>query len=101
MLLRIRISPGHEAEFEKLWAEHAETVRGFPDNHGQQLLRTRGRPGDYTVLTDWTDEPSFRAFEHSPQQQAYLTRLWAIRAGGEMQLLDVVRGLSPATTSEA
>ncbi|MFI8520742.1 antibiotic biosynthesis monooxygenase family protein [Streptomyces sp. NPDC085481] len=88
VLLRILITPGHEAEFEELWLAHAETVRRFPDNHGQQLLRQTGETGSYTVLTDWTDEPSFRAFERSDEQQAYLRRLWAIRAGGEMHLLE-------------
>lgn len=101
VLLRIRITEGHEAEFEELWRGHAETVRGFSDNHGQQLLRSPGESGSYTVLTDWTDEPSFRAFEQSPEQQAYLRKLWAIRAGGEMQLLEVVHALSPAAAAEA
>ncbi|MFI8089633.1 antibiotic biosynthesis monooxygenase family protein [Streptomyces sp. NPDC086080] len=101
VLLRIRIVEGHETEFEELWRAHAETVRGFADNHGQHLLRAPGEHGSYTVLTDWTDEPSFRAFERSPEQQAYLRRLWAIRAGGDMQLLEVVHALSPATTAEA
>ncbi|RFU83709.1 antibiotic biosynthesis monooxygenase [Streptomyces triticagri] len=99
VLLRISIADGHEAEFEELWQSHAETVRGFPDNHGQQLLRERDEQGSYTVLTDWTDEPSFRAFEQSPEQQAYLRKLWAIRAGGEMRLLEVVHALSPAATA--
>ncbi|SCF79730.1 antibiotic biosynthesis monooxygenase [Streptomyces sp. Ncost-T10-10d] len=101
VLLRIRITEGHEAEFEELWRAHAETVSRFSDNHGQQLLRQTSESGSYTVLTDWTDEPSFRAFEQSPEQQAYLKRLWAIRAGGEMQLLEVIGELTPAVTAEA
>lgn len=100
VLLRIRIAPGHEAEFEELWRTHAETVRRFPDNHGQQLLRRSGESGHYTVLTDWTDEPSFRAFERSAEQQAYLQRLWPLRADGEMQLLEPLHELSPAATAE-
>ncbi|HEY9373885.1 antibiotic biosynthesis monooxygenase family protein [Streptomyces sp.] len=99
VLLRIRITPGREAEFEELWRGHAETVRRFPDNHGQQLLRLRGETGDYTVLTDWTDEPSFRAFEQSAEQQAYLQLLWPMRAGGEMHLLDPLHDSSPAVTA--
>ncbi|MEV4875837.1 antibiotic biosynthesis monooxygenase family protein [Streptomyces cyaneofuscatus] len=101
VLLQIRITEGHEAEFEELWRAHAETVRRFPDNHGQQLLRRTGERGSYTVLTDWTDEPSFRAFEQSPEQQSYLKKLWAIRAGGQMHLLEAVHALSPAATAEA
>ena len=98
VLLRIRIVPGREAEFEQLWRTPARTV---PDNHGQQLLRLSGESGHYTVLTDWTDEPSFRAFERSPEQQAYLQRLWPMRADGEMQLLEPLHELSPAATAEA
>lgn len=101
VLLRIRIVPGREAEFEQLWRSHAQTVRRFPDNHGQQLLRLSGETGHYTVLTDWTDEPSFRAFERSAEQQAYLQRLWPMRAGGEMQLLEPLHELSPAAAAEA
>ncbi|MFG2332153.1 antibiotic biosynthesis monooxygenase family protein [Streptomyces sp. NPDC048604] len=94
VLLRIRILPGREAEFEELWLSHSRTVRTFPDNHGQQLLRLSGETGSYTVLTDWTDEPTFRAFEQSPEQQAYLQRLWPMRAGGEMQLLEPLHDMS-------
>lgn len=101
VLLRIRVAKGHEAEFEELWRGHAETVRRFPDNHGQQLLRDTAEPGSYTVLTDWTDEPSFRAFERSAEQQAYLKVLWPLREGGEMRLLEPLHALSPAATAEA
>ncbi|MGW4200408.1 putative quinol monooxygenase [Streptomyces sp. NPDC004726] len=95
VLLRIEITAGREAEFEELWRDHARTVRAFPDNHGQQLLRQAGEPGHYTVLTDWTDEPSFRAFEQSPEQQAYLRRLWPMRSSGEMRLLEPLHELIP------
>ncbi|MEV5985404.1 antibiotic biosynthesis monooxygenase family protein [Streptomyces sp. NPDC052051] len=96
VFLRIEIAEGREAEFEELWLEHARTVRRFPHNHGQQLLRQTDQPGVYTVLTDWTDEPSFRAFEQSPEQQAYLKRLWPMRTVGEMRLLEPLHDLSPA-----
>ncbi|MFC9427870.1 antibiotic biosynthesis monooxygenase family protein [Streptomyces sp. NPDC056987] len=94
VLLEIRIAPGHEAEFEELWRGHADLVRRLPDNHGQQLYRLAGSDGCYTVLTDWTDEPSFRAFERSEAQQAYLGRLWPMREGGGMSLLEPLHKLS-------
>ncbi|MEU8523370.1 antibiotic biosynthesis monooxygenase family protein [Streptomyces sp. NBC_01216] len=99
VLLRIRIKPGHEAEFEELWLAHSQTVRTFPDNHGQQLLRESGEPGGFTVLTDWTDEPAFRAFEKSPEQQTYLQRLWPMREGGEMHLLEPLHESAPAVAA--
>ncbi|MFJ8107279.1 antibiotic biosynthesis monooxygenase family protein [Streptomyces sp. NPDC096132] len=99
VLLEIRIAPGREADFEELWREHAEHVRGLPDNHGQQLYRLAGSDGHYTVLTDWTDEPSFRAFERSDAQQAYLGRLWSMREGGAMSLLEPLHRLSGTPTN--
>lgn len=94
VLLEIRIAPGREAEFEELWRGHAEHVRRLPDNHGQHLYRLTGTDGCYTVLTDWTDEPSFRAFERSDAQQAYLRRLWPMREGGAMSLLEPLHELT-------
>lgn len=101
VVLTIRIEPGQEAAFEELWRSHAETVGRFPANRGQQLLRERGEVGSYTVVTDWTDEPAFRAFEQSPEQQRYLKELWAIRAGGGMQLLDPLFARAPGAAGPA
>ncbi|MFG3233941.1 antibiotic biosynthesis monooxygenase family protein [Streptomyces antibioticus] len=99
VLLEIRIAPGRESEFEELWRRHAEEVRLLPDNHGQRLYRQAGLDGCYTVLTDWTDEPSFRAFERSDAQQAYLKRLWPMREGGAMSLLEPLHDLSATDLS--
>ncbi|MBO7939106.1 antibiotic biosynthesis monooxygenase [Streptomyces sp. S9] len=99
VLLEIRIAPGRESEFEELWRRHAEEVRLLPDNHGQRLYRQAGLDGCYTVLTDWTDEPSFRAFERSDAQQAYLRRLWPMREGGSMSLLEPLHDLSATDLS--
>jgi quinol monooxygenase YgiN len=90
VLLQIEVKPGCAGDFERLWHEHAAKVGALPDNHGQSLSRRTDNPDAYVVLSDWTDEPAFRAFEHSEAQQAYLKRLWPMRAGGSMTLLDVV-----------
>ncbi|WP_368733307.1 antibiotic biosynthesis monooxygenase [Streptomyces alkaliphilus] len=99
VLLRIDVVEGREAEFEELWRTHAKHVHTLPDNHGQQLLRSRGERGRYVVLTDWTDEPTFRAFERSEEQQAYLRRLWPLRADGEMRLLEPMDEMTPAVSA--
>ena len=87
VLLRIDIEPGHGLEFEQLWHAHAAHVRTLPDNLGQALMQDRAAPDTYVVLTDWVDEPAFRAFERSTPQQEYLNKLWPIRTGGSMTLL--------------
>jgi heme-degrading monooxygenase HmoA len=94
VLLQIDVQPGREREFEELWREHAGHVRTLPENHGQSLLRRTDRPSGYVILTDWADEERFRAFERSPAQQAYLEKLWPIRAGGSMALLTPVYELA-------
>ncbi len=97
VLLQIDIKPGREREFEDVWRAHSDHIRSLPDNHGQWLLRRTDNPSGYVVLTDWTDEASFRSFERSEAQQEYLKKLWPIRAGGAMALLETVYELPPAT----
>ncbi|MGC9668381.1 antibiotic biosynthesis monooxygenase family protein [Planosporangium sp. 12N6] len=97
VLLQIDVQPGREREFERLWREHSSRIRELPDNHGQWLLRRTDDPSRYVVLTDWTDEESFRAFERSEAQQEYLRRLRPLRAGGGMTLLTLVDEQPPVT----
>ncbi|WP_019869949.1 antibiotic biosynthesis monooxygenase family protein [Salinispora oceanensis] len=94
VLLQIDIRPGWEEDFERLWYGHARYVNRLGDNHGQSLLRRTDGAGGYVVLTDWTNEPAFRAFEQSPEQQSYLKKLWPMRQGGSMSLLTVVTELA-------
>jgi heme-degrading monooxygenase HmoA len=95
VLLQIDVQPGREREFEALWREHSTHIRALPDNHGQWLLRRTDNRSGYVVLTDWTDEGAFRAFERSAPQQEYLKKLWPIRTGGAMALLTTVYELPP------
>jgi heme-degrading monooxygenase HmoA len=97
VLLQIEVQPGREGEFEQLWLEHSGYIRTLPANHGQWLLRRTDLPNAFVVLTDWTDEAAFRAFERSEAQQAYLRRLWPLRVGGSMSLLTTVYELPAAT----
>lgn len=100
VLLHIDVASGREAEFETLWQEHARYVNTVPGNRGQSLLRRTGQPGGYVVITDWTDEPTFREFEKSEAQQEYLKRLWPMRVSGMMVLTETVHSL-PAATVDA
>jgi heme-degrading monooxygenase HmoA len=97
ILLQIDVQAGREREFEQLWCEHSSWIRELPDNHGQWLLRRTDNASGYVILSDWTDEDAFRAFERSEPQQEYLKRLGPIRAGGVMALLTMVYEQPPAT----
>jgi heme-degrading monooxygenase HmoA len=97
VLLQIEVAAGRADEFEELWRAHSTHVNALPDNHGQALLRRTDNPCGFVILTDWTDEDSFRAFERSAPQQEYLKKLWPLRVGGSMALLTTVHELPPAT----
>jgi heme oxygenase (mycobilin-producing) len=94
VLLQIEIKPGSEDEFERLWRTHADRVRAFAANHGQSLSRRTDQAGGYVVVSDWSDEAAFRAFEHSDAQQEYLKKLWPLRQSGSMTLLDTLHDLA-------
>ena len=46
------------------------------------------------VLSDWTDEASFRQFEHSADHATNRSDLQPFRLGGSMMTMDVVRRLA-------
>jgi aromatase len=94
VLLSIDIHPGQQDEFEQLWWEHAQLVAGDPANLGQSLSVRTDSPASYVVVTDWADEPSFRAFERSDAQQKYLKRLWPLRESGSMTLLRMIPAMA-------
>ena len=65
VMLRMEIEPGKEADFEKAWLEGTEAVTGHPASLGQSLAREEGPDGagsTYVIISDWVDEPRFRAF---------------------------------------
>lgn len=95
VLLQLEVAQGRERDFEELWRAHSAHVRSLPDNHGQALLRRTDNPSGYVILTDWTDEDAFRAFERSAAQQEYLKKLWPMRTSGAMALLTTVHELLP------
>lgn len=80
VMLRMRILPGKEAEFEQAWREVAEALRGHPDNLGHRLLRSAEEPGVYYAMGDWTSEAAFRAVQHSEEHARYRRRLLPYRS---------------------
>ncbi|MGW3497533.1 antibiotic biosynthesis monooxygenase family protein [Streptomyces sp. NPDC001020] len=95
VILRMEIHPEKAADFERTWQEVGEAISREPDNLGQTLVRDTEEEGVYWVLTDWTDEPRFRAFELSPQHVEHRRRLGPYRRGGGMNVTEVVRHIDP------
>lgn len=96
VLLRMRIRDGAERDFERTWLEIGDAITGHPANLGQWLLRSGDEPGVYYIISDWTDEPSFRDFEHSPEHVTHRELLHPYRSGGTMSTMHIVHSLPGA-----
>jgi heme-degrading monooxygenase HmoA len=94
----MEILPELAEDFEKTWLEVGESISREPDNLGQTLVRDTEEEGVYWVLSDWTDEERFRAFELSPRHVVHRQRLGPYRRGGTMSVTEVVRHIGPAAT---
>ncbi|MFI1395508.1 NAD(P)-binding domain-containing protein [Streptomyces sp. NPDC020681] len=96
VILRMEILPGVQEEFEKIWWEVGSAIARQPANRGQTLVRSVDEDRVYYVITDWADEPSFRAFERSEAHVEHRRRLKPYRGGGHMTLTETVYELPPA-----
>jgi heme-degrading monooxygenase HmoA len=101
VLLRMEIHPGREREFEETWLKVGDAVTGNPGNLAQWLLR--GEAGEkeaegsvYYIVSDWTDEPSFRAFESSEAHVRHRELLHPYRGAGSMMTMNMVYALRGA-----
>jgi heme-degrading monooxygenase HmoA len=90
VMLRMRIHPGMEKSFERNWYEGSSVITEQPDNLGQWLSADAEEQGVYYILSDWTDEPGFRAYESSEQHRTHRARLHPFRAEGSMTTMHVV-----------
>lgn len=95
VMLRMEIISGQEGDFERTWHRIGETVTSHPANLGQSLARSADEDGVYYVVSDWTDEPRFREFEHSDVHLAHRVQLHPYRSGGSMTAMHVVYRMAP------
>lgn len=93
VMLRMEIKPGMEDEFVRVWTEVGDSVTSHPANLGQWLSRSIDEPGVYYIVSDWTDEPRFREFEHSDRHLEHRQLLHPYRSGGSMVTMHVVAHL--------
>ncbi|MFM9368692.1 antibiotic biosynthesis monooxygenase family protein [Streptomyces sp. Da 82-17] len=96
VILRMEIFPGKTAEFERTWLAIGESIAGEPANRGQSLVRSLEEEGVYYVVTDWSSEAEFRAFETSERHVQNRRRLQPYRRAGDMAVTEPVHRLPPA-----
>ncbi|MGI5171049.1 antibiotic biosynthesis monooxygenase family protein [Spirillospora sp. CA-253888] len=96
VMLRMEIKPGLERDFERVWQEVGDSVTGHPANLGQWLSRSAEEEGIYYIVSDWADEPRFRAFETSDRHLEHRKKLHPYRTGGSMTTMHVVAALAGA-----
>ncbi|MDX3380097.1 antibiotic biosynthesis monooxygenase [Streptomyces niveiscabiei] len=94
VMLRMEIEPGKEADFERAWHEGTDAVTGHPANLGQSLSRSTAEDSTYYIVSDWLDEPRFRAFEDSPEHLRHRATLHPYRKGGSFHTMELVTHLS-------
>ena len=99
--LRMHIMPGKEQDFETTWLGIGQVITSQPANLGQWLLRSAEEDGIYYIISDWLDEPQFRAFEKSEQHLEHRKKLHPFRDGGSMTTMRVVYSLPGAAAGAA
>jgi len=96
VMLRMELVPGAGADFEQAWRAGADTITGQPANLGQWLCRDAEEPDVYHIVSDWTDESSFRTYELSEAHLAHRVTLHPYRLRGSMSTATVLAGLAGA-----
>jgi heme-degrading monooxygenase HmoA len=98
VLLRMQVVPGQEQQFERAWRDGAQTIAEEPANVAQWLSRSDEEPGVYYIVSDWRDEPSFRAYEVSERHRVHRARLHPYRSAGSMTTMTVVAAANGASS---
>lgn len=96
VLLRMQVISGTEQEFERTWCQVGGAITAHPANLGQWLAKSQEEEDVYYILSDWTDEPRFREFEHSEAHLAHRARLHPFRSGGSMTTMEVLYAMTGA-----
>jgi heme oxygenase (mycobilin-producing) len=95
VLLRMRVGADDGPAFERTWHRIAGRIAGETACLGQALMRDSTDPALYLVLSDWTDEAAFRAFEHGTAHTEHRAWLAAYRKEGSMTTTTVLAEVAP------
>lgn len=98
VLLRVQVREGLEEAFEDQWRHGDPDVSGHPANRGHWLARVDGEERVYVVVSDWGDEPSFRAFEASEVHLSHRQAMRPFLQNGSMTTMRIVAGSSRPVT---
>lgn len=90
VMLRMEVPDDLREQFERAWTTGAGQIAEEPANLGQWLSRGRDEAGAYYIVSDWVDEPSFRAYERSEAHLRHRARLHPYRTAGTMTTMDVL-----------
>ncbi|MDQ0762622.1 antibiotic biosynthesis monooxygenase family protein [Streptomyces canus] len=99
--LRMQVHPGRGADFERAWYDGASVITGRPANLGQWLSASAEEPDIYYIVSDWTDEDSFRTYEQSEEHLEHRSKLHPYRLSGSMTTMHVRYAMTGAASLTA
>jgi heme-degrading monooxygenase HmoA len=97
VVLRFGVHQGMEDQFEATWQRIGASVAAQPAVRGQWLLRSAEEPGTYWIMSDWEDEPRFRAFELGAAHREHRKLLQPYRRDVSMTTMHVACHLATGT----
>ena len=85
----LRIRPGHEQEFEAIFAELAENVRANePGSQLYKLFRSHTEKSTYVVMEICADAEALATHQQSDHVRAALPKIQAVLVDSEFHLLN-------------
>jgi antibiotic biosynthesis monooxygenase (ABM) superfamily enzyme len=76
VVVRRRVKPGAEADFERALREFIDFALAFPGNSGIDVLRpVAGGSREYTIVDHFVDRNARDAFRQAPDYRAWMARL--------------------------
>ncbi|WP_433203167.1 antibiotic biosynthesis monooxygenase family protein [Nocardia sp. CA-107356] len=90
VMVRARIRAGEEAAFEAAYAQVTAQVAGTPGHIRDELLRPCADDDHYILLSEWTDEAAFLAWEDAPIHRQTTTPMrpyWAGRVRRDIHIV--------------
>jgi quinol monooxygenase YgiN len=87
----VQVKKGHEAEFERLFAELRSEMRAHePDCILYSLLKSRTKPGAYIVHEQYRDQAALDAHQKSEHGARYFPKMRAVIEKIDVEYFDGV-----------
>ena len=99
VVLRFEVHEGMEHDFESPWREIGTSIAAASPIINQWLLRGAAEPNTYWIMSDWADEPTFRAFELGAAHVEHRKLLAPYRASVSMTTMQVACHLGGSATA--